>query len=78
MTSVLPTAAGVPTYGNWIDTFTWNDLCKRLQEGNDPDLLVVSGFVWAKNGRATNQPGTVGFLFPSGKATGFPDLPPPA
>lgn len=67
-------AGGVPTYGNWIDTFTFNDLCERMRRSNDPDLLVVSGLVYATNGIATNPPGVIGMLFPCAKTVGTPDL----
>ncbi len=63
---------------NWIEPFTFNYLIDALKDQRDPELINISGAVWAPNGLKPPGPpvfqSTVLFSY---RFNGFPDMPDP-
>lgn len=71
------TGAPNGNYDRWIDTFSFNDLAeKRMRIGQDPQLITLSGVIWAKNGLSNANPNFTGFLLNSYECEGVPDFEP--
>ena len=74
----LMDVAGNSDFVNWLDTFTWNYMTETLKQGNDPELVNLSGFVHSLNGFDPSQaPRFEGQLEFSYHTFGIPDLPEP-